>query len=134
MKVHYSTKNEGGSILYNSRDWEPLEFVVGEKRVIGGVEKGVIGMQVGDQKKIKIPPEDAFGPVKKNLVLSVLEKKFPDNVKPISIGQHFRFKQSNGKLQHATVVDIKGDSIILDGNHPLAGKTLLIEVEVMDIY
>jgi peptidylprolyl isomerase len=134
VKVHYSGKKEDGSVFFNSKDREPLEFVIGEGNVIKGMEDGVIGMQVGDQKKIEIPPEDAFGQMKEDLVVAVSENKFPDNVKPISMGQQFQFKSPDGNLHHATVVDVKGDSIVLDANHPLAGETLLIDVEVMEIY
>lgn len=134
VKVHYSGKKEDGSVFYNSKDREPIEFVIGQGNVIKGMEKGVIGMQVGDQKQIEIPPEDAFGSMEEDLVIAVSENNFPDNVKPISMGQHFQFKSPDGNLHNATVVDIKDDSILLDANHLLAGETILIDVEVMEIY
>ncbi|UCB49267.1 MAG: peptidylprolyl isomerase [Deltaproteobacteria bacterium] len=132
VKVHYTGKLENGDVFDSSREQEPFEFTVGNKAVIPGFEKGVVGMEVGDTKTIEIPPEEAYGAKQDELVVEVKKSEFPDDITP-SIGQRLQIKQQNGNPIVVTITDLTEDSITLDANHPLAGYTLFFDVEVVDI-
>jgi peptidylprolyl isomerase len=132
VKVHYTGKLENGDVFDSSREQEPFEFTVGNKAVIPGFEKGVVGMEVGDTKTIEIPPEEAYGAKQDELVVEVKKSEFPEDITP-SIGQRLQIKQQNGNPIVVTITDLTEDSITLDANHPLAGYTLFFDVEVVDI-
>ncbi|KPK20943.1 MAG: peptidylprolyl isomerase [Nitrospira bacterium SG8_3] len=132
VKVHYTGKLENGDVFDSSREKEPFEFTVGNKAVIPGFEKGLVGMGVGDTKTIEIPPEEAYGSKQDELVVVVNKSEFPDDITP-SVGQRLQIKQQDGNPVVVTITDLTEDSITLDANHPLAGYTLFFEVEVVDI-
>jgi peptidylprolyl isomerase len=132
VKVHYTGKLENGDVFDSSREKEPFEFTVGNKAVIPGFEKGVVGMGVGDTKTIEIPPEEAYGTKQDELVVVVNKSEFPDDITP-SVGQRLQIKQQDGNPVVVTITDLTEDSITLDANHPLAGYTLFFDVEVVDI-
>ncbi len=132
VKVHYTGKLENGDVFDSSREKEPFEFTVGNKAVIPGFEKGVLGMEVGDTKTIEIPPEQAYGAKQDELVVEVKKSEFPDDITP-TIGQRLQIKQQDGNPIVVTITDLTEDSITLDANHPLAGYTLFFDVEVVDI-
>lgn len=132
VKVHYTGKLENGDVFDSSREKEPFEFTVGNKAVIPGFEKGVLGMEVGDTKTIEIPPEEAYGAKQDELVVEVKKSEFPDDITP-TIGQRLQIKQQDGNPIVVTITDLTEDSITLDANHPLAGYTLFFDVEVVDI-
>jgi peptidylprolyl isomerase len=132
VKVHYTGKLKNGDVFDSSREKEPFEFTVGNKAVIPGFEKGVVGMGVGDTKTIEIPPEEAYGAKQDELVVVVNKSEFPDDITP-SVGQRLQIKQQDGNPVIVTITDLTEDSITLDANHPLAGYTLFFEVEILDI-
>lgn len=132
VKVHYTGKLENGDVFDSSRERDPFEFTVGNKAVIPGFEKGVVGMGVGDTKKIEIPPEEAYGAKQDELVVVVKKSEFPEDITP-SIGQRLQIKQQDGNPVVVTITDLTEDNITLDANHPLAGYTLFFDVELIDI-
>jgi peptidylprolyl isomerase len=132
VKVHYTGKLENGDVFDTSREREPFEFTVGDKAVIPGFEKGVVGMEVGDTKTIEIPPEEAYGAKQDELVVEVKKSEFPDDITP-TIGQRLQIKQQDGNPIVVTITGLTEESITLDANHPLAGYTLFFDVEVVDI-
>ncbi len=132
VKVHYTGKLENGDVFDSSREREPFEFTVGNKAVIPGFEKGVVGMGVGDTKTIEIPPEEAYGPKQDELVVVVNKSEFPEDITP-SVGQRLQIKQQDGNPVVVTITDLTEDSVTLDANHPLAGYTLFFDVEIVDI-
>ena len=132
VKVHYTGKLENGDVFDSSREKEPFEFTVGNKAVIPGFEKGLVGMGVGDTKTIEIPPEEAYGTKQDELVVVVNKTEFPEDITP-SVGQRLQIKQQDGNPVVVTITDLTEDSVTLDANHPLAGYTLFFEVEIVDI-
>jgi peptidylprolyl isomerase len=132
VKVHYTGKLENGDVFDSSRERDPFEFTVGNKAVIPGFEKGVVGMGVGDTKTIEIPPEEAYGAKQDELVVVVKKSEFPEDITP-SIGQRLQIKQQDGNPVVVTITDLTEDNITLDANHPLAGYTLFFDVELIDI-
>jgi len=132
IKVHYTGKLEDGQVFDSSRNREPFEFTVGSGNVIPGFEAGVIGMEVGQEKSITIQPEHGYGQRRDELVAEVTKDVFPENIKP-EIGQHLQMEQANGEAINVVISNIDGDKVTLDANHPLAGKTLIFDVELLAI-
>lgn len=132
IKVHYTGKLDDGKVFDSSREREPLEFTVGDGKIIPGFEEAVIGMQPGESKTIKIEAEKAYGPYREELVAEVEKSKFPENVKP-EVGQQLQVKQENGQTIIVTVMGLTDTHVKLDANHPLAGKDLTFELELVEV-
>jgi len=132
VKVHYTGKLEDGTIFDSSRDREPLELTLGSGSTIPGFENGIIGMALGDTKTITIPPEEAYGPKRDDLVITISKDEFPSDITP-SVGQQLQMRHPSGNVMNVTITDVMQDSVTFDANHPLAGKTLIFEVELMEI-
>lgn len=131
-KVHFKGYLEDGTVFGSTTDEEPFEFIIGEKDMLPGFEDAVVGMQKGDIKTITLPPEEAYGPHKKELV-SVMERSgFPQEVH-LEVGKRLRVRTQDGKYTMVTIKDFTEDSIVLDENDPLAGKTLTFKIELVDI-
>ena len=130
VKVHYVGKYENGEVFDSSLEKEPLEFTVGNKQVIPGFEEGIIGMEIGEKKTINVPFDKAYGPFREELVFPVEKSKLPED---IFEGQYLEVHQPDGNNFVVRVSEIKDDTAYLDANHPLAGKNLVFEVEVISI-
>lgn len=132
VKVHFEGSLEDGSIFGSTMDDEPFEFIIGGKNMLPGFENAVIGMQKGDTKTITLTPEEAYGLHKKELV-SVMERSgFPKEIH-LEIGKMLRVRTQDGKHKMVTIKDFTEDSIVLDENDPLAGKTLTFTIELVEI-
>lgn len=132
VKIHYTGKFEDGQVFDSSKDKDPLEFSVGEGKIIPGFENGVKGMSIGEKKEITLQPEEAYGEPRDDLYVNVKKSDFPDHITPEE-GQHLQIKQSDGNVVTVTVSDIGDDTVTLDANHPLAGKTLIFDIELVEI-
>ena len=132
VKVHYIGKLLDGTIFDTSKEGAPFEFVVGEKQVIEGFEESVMGLEVGDTKKITIPFDKAYGKHISELVVEVDRKNLPEGVKP-ELGQMLELKQPDGSPLLMIIVGLTEDKVTLDANHPLAGKDLIFEFEVIEV-
>ena len=132
VKVHFEGYLEDGSVFGSTMDDEPFEFTIGEKNMLPGFENAVIGMQKGDIKTITLPPEKAYGSHKKELV-SVMERSgFPEEIH-LEVGKRLRVRTQDGKYTIVTIKDFTEDSLVIDGNDPLAGKTLTFKIELVEI-
>ena len=131
VKVHYTGKLDDGTVFDSSIDREPLEFQVGENQVIPGFDRGVIGMKIGESKTLTIPPEDAYGPVRDDMIVEVKKDKIPEDI-DTAVGAKLQIQQPNGQPVPVTVTGATDDTVTLDANHPLAGKTLIFDVELVD--
>lgn len=132
VKVHYTGKLEDGTVFDSSKDRQPLEFTLGSGSVIPGFEQAVSGMEVGESKTITIPPEEAYGHKRDELIIEVKKSEIPKEIDP-SLGQKLQIKQPNGQIINLVVSEVKEDEVTLDANHPLAGQTLIFEVELVEI-
>lgn len=131
IKVHYTGKLADGTVFDSSAGREPLEFTVGERSVISGFENAVVGLGVGDKKSVSISPEDGYGEYTTDLVATIDRSQIPADVEPAP-GLVLQGTTPEGPMRFMiTVVD--GDKVTLDGNHPLAGKRLEFDIEVMEI-
>jgi FKBP-type peptidyl-prolyl cis-trans isomerase 2 len=131
ISVHYTGKLEDGTVfdssLLNNR--QPLKATLGQNQLIKGFESGLIDMEVGSKKTITIEPSNAYGELNEQMVIEVPKNKVPENVE---VGHTLQAQTPQGPV-NVLVKEIKEESVILDGNHPLAGKTLIFDLELMGI-
>ncbi|HJO93864.1 MAG TPA: peptidylprolyl isomerase [Victivallales bacterium] len=132
VKVHYTGKLEDGTVFDSSVDRDPLEFKMGAKQMIPGFEKGVHGMKLNDKKTVTIPPEEAYGIRHDHLAAKFPIEQFPPNIKP-EVGQKLQLKQENGQPLTVTVTEVTDKEVSLDANHHLAGKTLIFDIELVEL-
>lgn len=132
VRVHFTGWLRDGTIVESSRDEEPLEFTLGEQEVMKGLEDLVRGMKSGETRRALIPPERAHGQHRNDLLLAVERERFPRHIDPYT-GQQLRMKREGRPAEIVRVIATTGDMVLLDRNHPLAGKALSVEVELLDI-
>lgn len=132
VKVHYKGFLDDGTLFGSSRRDKPVEFTIGEGKIIRGLEIAVIGMEERDKKTVTVPPEDAFGLHSEKLVITVNKSNIPPDVEP-EVGKTLIFRGDEDQNLRATVKDVTEDEVTLDTNHPLAGKELKIEIELLEI-
>jgi FKBP-type peptidyl-prolyl cis-trans isomerase 2 len=132
VKVHFEGYLEDGTIFGSTMGEEPFEFTVGEKNMLPGFENAVIGMQKGETKTITLPPEEAYGLSRKELVHVMERSGFPEEI-DLEVGKRLRVRTQDGKHAVVTIKDVTDDSIVLDENDPLAGKTLIFKIELVEI-
>ncbi len=133
VKVHYTgTLKEDGSQFDSSDGREPLEFKLGDGMVIAGFEKAVIGKSVGDKVDVVIEPDEGYGTPNEQLVFEVRKEQLPPNVE-LEEGIMLEIRTEDGSPAYVRVTAFDDDMVTLDGNHPLAGKTLCFAIEVVEI-
>jgi FKBP-type peptidyl-prolyl cis-trans isomerase 2 len=132
VTIHFNCKTDEGQIFSSLKDNKPLTFKVGEGKLLKDIESGVIGMKIKDKRKINVKHQDAYGEVDEDLIQEVNKKKLPSNIEP-KPGMSLYAKGPDGKEMRVRIVEVKEDSIIIDANHPLAGKDIEFEIEVVDI-
>ncbi len=130
--VHYTGKFDDGKVFDSSLKGSPLDFVVGEGGLIEGFEKGVMGMAVGEKKTIKLTPEEGYGARDEKQIFDVPIENFGENPELEKNMQIVVTPQDGGDFL-ATIIDFNDKKVKLDTNHPLAGKNLTFELELMDI-
>jgi len=128
VAVHYTGKLEDGSIFDSSREREPFKFTIGKGQVIPGFEQAVIGMEVGDSTTVTIPAEEAYGVVEQDMIATFPRDQFPADM-PLKVGDRLQLRSEDGQVFFAGVVEVDDEKVKLDANHPLAGKTLIFEIE-----
>ena len=132
VKVHYKGSFDDGSVFDSSLDCDPLEFKIGGGQVIPGFEDAVIGMQVGETKTSRITTDKAYGSHLEEMVVVFERNRLPKDFQP-SVGQLLQFRRDDGQVIEVTVTGISDTSVTFDGNHPLAGKDLIFEIQLLGI-
>ncbi|MEQ8243313.1 peptidylprolyl isomerase [Fulvivirga sp.] len=132
VKVHYTGKLNDGSVFDSSVNREPLEFEVGAGMMIAGFDNAVNGMKVGDKKVAEIPAAEAYGEKNDDMVVSVPKAQLPPDLNP-EIGQQLSMQQPNGQAIPVVVTKVETETIEIDANHPLAGKDLIFDIELVEI-
>ncbi len=132
VKVHYTGQLEDGTVFDSSREREPLQFALGKGEVIPGFEQAVLGMKLGESKTATIPPDQAYGAHRPEIVVTIERGQFPTHLKP-KVGEHLEIHQENGENLVVTVTDVAESSVTLDANHPLAGKALTFDIQLVEI-
>jgi peptidylprolyl isomerase len=132
VKIHYTGTLDDGSEFDSSSGRDPLEFTVGSGQVIPGFDKAVEGMAVGDQKKVRIEAEDAYGEPSDQMIQEVPKSALPDDLEPRE-GMGLQARGQDGRVINLTVTEVGDETITVDGNHPLAGKPLTFDIELVSI-
>jgi peptidylprolyl isomerase len=130
VAVHYTGKLTDGELFDTSEGRDPLKFQVGSGQIISGFEQAIMGKSVGDKVTANIKAEDAYGLIREDLVVSVPLSQMPGEVE---VGQPLQATGDNGQTINVVVKEVNEENVIIDGNHPLAGKDLIFDIEVVEI-
>jgi len=131
VSIEYTLKGTDGKVIDSSKGREPLKYVHGQKMMIPGLEKELTGMKVGGEKNVTVKPEDAYGPLNPNAVQELPKDKIPPNA--LKVGAVLQGQDEQGRPMLARIKEIKEKSVIIDMNHPMAGKTLVFNIKIVDI-
>lgn len=132
VTIHYTGTLTDGTEFDSSRGREPLEFELGSGQVIAGFDKAVTGMEVGESKSVTIPPEDGYGDRNEQMVHDVPKSALPDDLDPVE-GMGLQARGQDGQVFRLTVISVGDESVTVDANHPLAGKDLNFDIELVAI-
>jgi len=129
VKVHYTGRLEDNSVFDSSNGREPIEFEVGTQQVIEGFETAVIGLNKGEKTTVTIPSDKAYGESRNELIQQIPRSQVPQDV---TVGSQLQGVDPQGQPFTVTVTDVNESFVTIDANHPLAGKTLIFDLEVVD--
>lgn len=132
VKVHYTGKLDNGQIFDSSVDREPLKVTLGQGLLIPGFEKGLIDMEVNENKTITIPKEEAYGEVRKELFQRIDRAELPESINP-EVGMGLVAQNPDGSERQLRVAEVNETDIVVDANHPLAGQDLTFELQLVEI-
>jgi peptidylprolyl isomerase len=132
VKVHYTGRLDDGSMFDTSLNREPLEVTIGAGQVIPAFEHALEGMAPGESKTTRIPPEQAYGPHRDEMIAVVERDELPDDM-DIAVGQRLKVEQRDGRELVVMVTDVSESSVTLDANHGLAGKTLNFDLQLVEV-
>jgi len=130
VSLHYTLTNNAGDKLDSSIGAEPLVYLHGAGNIISGLEDALSGKTAGEKFTVTIEPENAYGEKQADMIQVVSKEMFEDM--PLEVGMQFHAEVSRGP-GIVTIIQIEGDEVTIDGNHPLAGETLTFDVEIMDV-
>ena len=131
ISLDYTLKSPDGKVIETSKGGEPLRYIHGQKMMIPGLEKELTGMKVGGAKHVTVKPEDAYGKINPSAVREIPKEKIPPNA--LKVGAVLASSEPDGRVVPMTVKQIKDKTVVMDMNHPMAGKTLVFDVKVVDI-
>jgi FKBP-type peptidyl-prolyl cis-trans isomerase SlyD len=134
VKMHYTGTLEDGSKFDSSEGREPLEFIYGNGMIIPGLEEGLAGLEVGAKKVIgQIAPEKAYGPRMDEAMQEMPKEQLPEEIRSqVAVGMQLMAQGPQGPIP-VTVADVKEETVVMDFNHPLAGKSLTFDVEIVEV-
>ncbi|PSK94432.1 FKBP-type peptidyl-prolyl cis-trans isomerase [Taibaiella chishuiensis] len=132
VNVHYHGKLTDGTTFDSSEGRAPLQFTVGEGQVIKGFDDALIDMKVGDKKTVNIPVEEAYGPAAPENFIEFPKTDFPPEMEPV-VGAQLHLSDNQGNQFPVVISEVKEETVVLDANHPLAGKDLIFDIELVSI-
>jgi len=132
VKVHYNGTLEDGSTFDTTAGKEPFEMTLGKREVIPGFEQAVEGMSVGEKQEVTLKPAEAYGDYQNEAVIDIPRSRLPEEIDP-EVDMVLQAKDPEGQVTHMTITKVTDDNVTLDGNHPLAGKKLKFEIELVSI-
>lgn len=127
---HYTLKDKDGNLIDSSENQAPLLFLVGSGHIIPGLEKELLGLNIGDKKEVVIAPQDAYGEIVDDLRITVQKTQFPEGAE-LNIGDQFQVNEEPNAPVFR-IMAIESEEVHIDGNHPMAGIELHFSVEVTD--
>lgn len=132
VEVHYTGRLDDGTEFDSSRDREPLRFTIGQGQVIRGFEDAVTGLDEGQSATSRIAAEDAYGPLREDLVVQAPRSALPPNIQP-EVGMMLQLQQEGGLPVPVTVTEVTDEVVTLDANHPLAGQCLTFDIQLIRV-
>lgn len=132
VAIHYTGTLTDGTTFDSSDGRDPLEFEVGSGMIIPGLDVALPGMEVGEKKVVKIDAADAYGPVNPEMRQAIPRDGIPEDI-PLEKGVQLQMQTPDGQAMPVTVVDLDEATVTLDANHPLAGKDLQFDIELVKI-
>jgi len=132
VRIHYTGTLNDGSVFDSSQGRDPLEFAVGSGQIIPGLDKALPGMSAGDKKTVNVPADEAYGPRNPDATQAVPREQIPAEI-PLEPGTQLQMQTPQGQVVPVTVAEVSDDSVTLDANHPLAGKDLTFDIELVEI-
>ncbi len=132
VRINYTGRLTDGTEFDSSAGREPLEFTLGAGQVIPGLETHVAGMETGAKSSVTIPPDAAYGPRREEAIRTIDRSGVPAALE-LKVGAQLQAKTADGAVMPITVVDFDEASVKIDTNHPLAGRALVFDVELVDI-
>lgn len=132
VRIHYTGTLKDGTTFDSSEGRDPLEFVVGSGQIIPGLDAALPGMSAGENKRVEIDCKDAYGPIQPGARQAIPREGIPDDI-PLEIGIQLQMQAPDGTVLPVTVVELDEATVTLDANHPLAGKDLIFEFEIVSI-
>lgn len=131
IKIHYKGTLNDGSVFDSSEGRDPLQFEAGSGMVIKGFDEGVMGMKVGDKKSINIPAKEAYGEANPEMIFDFDRSQIPADV-PVEVGGMLNMHNGQQEIP-VKILEVSEKSIKMDANHPLAGKDLNFDLELVDV-
>ena len=131
VALEYTLSDEAGTVIESNKGKQPMSYIHGKSQIIPGLEKELSGMKVGEEKKILVKPEDGYGPVNPDAFQEVPKDKLPPEA--LKVGTMLMAQGPQGQGIPVRVHEIKDTTVIMDFNHPMAGKTLSFDVKVSEI-
>lgn len=131
VSLEYSLSLKDQGVVDSNVGGETLTFAYGSSQIIPGLEKAVSGMKVGEQKNVEIPPEEAYGPVYQEAIITANISQFPADLQ--KVGATVQTQGQDGRQLRGKVISIEGDMVKVDFNHPLAGQTLYFEIKLLNV-
>lgn len=132
VRIHYTGTLTSGETFDSSEGRDPLEFTVGSDQIIPGLDAAMPGMEVGEKKTVEVSADQAYGPVDPNARQAVPRADIPEDI-PLDPGTQLQVQTPQGQVMPVTVVEVTEEQVMLDANHPLAGKDLTFAIELVSI-
>jgi FKBP-type peptidyl-prolyl cis-trans isomerase 2 len=131
VSIEYTLTLDGGEQADSNVGGEPLVYEQGASQILPALEEALVGMAVRESRKVTLPPERSYGPVRKELIREVDPQQIPEEAR--HAGAVLSAQDPQGQSHFARVAEVRADKIVVDMNHPLAGKTLHFEVKILSI-
>jgi len=131
VSIEYTLRLEDNTVVDTNVGSGPLTYVHGSQEIVPGLEKALEGMKIGDSKRVTIKPEEGYGVVNPEAFVEVKKEQIPEDA--LRVDAELQGRDASGRAFQVRVAEIKGQTVVLDFNHPLAGRTLRFEVKVLDI-
>ena len=132
VRVHYTGNLDDGTVFDSSEGRDPLQFTIGGGQIIAGFDRAVVGMSPGESKTERIPVDEAYGPHRPEMLVQVERSMVPEGME-LEVGLHLELQSNDGTRVPVRVMDLNDENVTLDGNHPLAGKDLIFEIQLVEI-
>jgi FKBP-type peptidyl-prolyl cis-trans isomerase SlyD len=130
VRLEYTLTDDTGTVLDTNKGDEPLAYTQGARQIVPGLEAGLAGLRAGDVKTVTVKPEDGYGQIDPKAEIEVGRERVPPDVK---VGSQLTGRAANGQTRAVRVKEIKDKTVVLDMNHPLAGKTLMFDVRILGV-